>query len=446
MKHLRNMRVLRTLEKIYVVISMLFLASGVIPRTVAEGDIATQLQQGPGDKYGQIIVYGLLIPLLLVHWRKILRGLANSGWILALCGLALASAAWSYNWRFTVQRSILLTAMTLFGIYVATCFDWDEQLNLFGWLSVIAVAGSAFMAAFVPYYGLSHDVHQGSVKGLFPHKNMMGRQMAFAVLTMWLARPRAIPGWLRNATLISAGILLIMSHAATALLSLLLCAAIYPAIYLIRLPRRRTLPLWVPLVPVFAMGAFAVFFNFGAILQAAGRSATLTGRTAIWHAVWSAIVSRPWLGYGHDVFWNRWTMDLAKVNYLLGFRPPHAHNGYLDLLLSMGIVGLLVFLGAFITSLVRAGRAFAAGEIHGAKWPLFVLLFFAVFNFGESNILRQLTFLWVPFVSIYVSLALMEAEAKVTVFAPAPSPDSGAAYVASSDGGQVNGIVPGYGV
>jgi exopolysaccharide production protein ExoQ len=439
------MKILRNLEKIYVVISMLFLASGVIQRTIAEGDVATQLQQGPGDKYGQIIVYSFLILLLAVHRRKILNGLMHSGWIVALCGLAMVSTAWSFNWQFTAQRSILVLAMTLFGVYLATCFDWDEQLNLFGWLSVVAVAGSVFMAIFVPEYGLSHDIHAGTVKGLFPHKNMLGRQMAFAVLTLWLARPKSLPNWLRKATLVGACILLVLSSAVTAILSFATCLALYPVVHIFQIRRKRTLPLWVPLAPVLAMGVVAVFANYGAILEATGKSATLTGRTVIWHAVNSAIAVHPLLGYGQDVFWDRWSNNLAKAVFVLGFRPPHAHNGYLDILLSLGVAGLFIFLGGYLTSLWRAEKVFASNEIHGAKWPLFTLIFFAAFNFGESSILRQLTFLWIPYVSIYVSMALMSAEQRQTVFSETSADQSGGDYEEVSSGGGVNNILPGYG-
>ena len=444
MRNLRDMQIPRNIEKIYVVLSMLFLGSGLIPRTADEGDTVAQILQGPADKYGQLVVYALLVPLLLFNWKRIAHGLRHSGWIVALCGLVLASALWSFNWRFTAQRGLLLTAMTLFGIYIATCFDWDEQLNLFGWLSVVAVFGSAFMAVFVPTYGLSHDLHQGAVKGLFSHKNMLGRQMAFAVLTMWLARPKSIPGWLRVATVAGGLLLLALSNAITALLSFLLCVAIYPVIYLVRLRRRNTLPLWIPLVPLFAMVLFGVYANYGTILQAAGRSATLTGRTAIWHATESAIANRLWLGYGHDVFWNRWNMDLAKVNYMLGFRPPHAHNGYLDILLSIGVIGLLVFLAGFVAAFLRAVRLFKADDINGARWPLLILIFIAAFNMGESSMFRQFSFLWIPYVSIYVSLAMMMAEARVRAFVETPVPGS-TSYSRDEERGNP-GILPDYSV
>jgi exopolysaccharide production protein ExoQ len=403
---------LKDIEKCYVVFSMLFFANGVVPRAVAESDMAGQMQPVIGDKIGLWLVCVILGLLVIVHWRRVLAGLQQASWIIALCGLALVSAGWSYDAAFTARRGIVLGAVTMFAIYIASCFEWDEQLDLFGWMSVIAVLGSVFMAVFVPYYGISHDLHMGSVKGLFPHRSIMARQMVFAILTLWLGKPKGIPSSVRRLTLTAGAVLLVLSHAATSVIVMLLCLAAYPVAQLMRVSKRRTLPLWVPLAPLFGIGIYLVLSNFGFVLAAADRDSTLTGRTAIWHYTLEAIGRHPWFGYGYDVFWNRYTPELARVTQALQFRPPHAHDGYLDILLAIGAVGFVVFLGGFTTNLWRAFRLFRDDVFHGAKWPLFVLLFFTVFNFTESNILRPLTFLWIPYVSIYVSLGLLRVEAE----------------------------------
>jgi O-antigen ligase len=408
------MKILRRFEQFYVTISMLFFTSGLLQRAIPEDDPNARWQSDIGYRIGQIIIFLILFPLLAIHWRKILRGLKQAGWIIALCGFAIASAAWSHDLRYTARQGILLSALTLFAIYVASCFDWDEQLNMFGWMSVIAVVGSCFMAVFVPSYGVSQDLHWGSVKGLFPHKNALGRQMVFAILTLALGRPKGIPNWLRHSTLAGACALLILSNSATPMIAMLVCVAMYPVLHLFRFSGRKTLPLWIPLVPVFAMGVFVVIANFGLVAEAAGRNTTLTGRIPIWNAVFSAIGRRPWLGYGYNVFWRRYSIDLAKVRYEVNYFPAYAHNGYLDILLGTGAIGLLIFLGGLVTNLWRAGGWFRANEIHGAKWPLFVLLFIAVFNLAESAIIHPMAFLWIPYVTIYVSLALLKAEEKIT--------------------------------
>ncbi len=275
-------------------------------------------------------------------------------------------------------------------------------------MSVIAVIGSVFMAVFIPSYGISQDVHWGTVKGLFPHKNVMGAQMVFAILILGLARPRGIPRLLRIATLVMAYILLVLTHSATAMLTMAVCIAMYPLLHLIRFSGKRTLPLWVPFVPLLAMAVFAGLANFESIIGATGRDTTMTGRIPMWHAILGAIHDRPWLGYGYNNFWNRRTVELVKLQYQLGFAPTHAHNGYLDVLLAFGVVGVAVCFGGMLISIWRAGRIMQADEIHGAKWPLFFLLFVAVSNLAGSAFLRPMSFYWLPYATIYVSMALAQ--------------------------------------
>jgi uncharacterized membrane protein YoaK (UPF0700 family) len=107
---------------------------------------------------------------------------------------------------------------------------------------------------------------------------------------------------------------------------------------------------------------------------------------------------------------------------------------------------MFLFIAGFITNLWRAGRLFLANEVRGAKWPLFVLLFFAVFNFGESAILRPFTFLWIPYVSIYVSLALMMVEGKHAALVESSRDVVSGGDVEVGNSGGVNGPLPGYGM
>ena len=406
------MSILRTLEKLYVVSVLLFLTGIGEQAPIAANGLAGRMQPQIWENIGRLIVCGTLLPLLIIHRKKVMDGLRHSGWLIALCGVALASTAWSFDPRFTLRHAIFLCVVTLLGILIATAFSWDEQLTLFGWMSVLVVWGCAFTAVFIPSYGIAADAHLGAVKGFYPQKNVMSAMIVFAILTFVFAKPKGLPSWLRNITLIGACVLLVLSNSATSFVALGFCLAMYPGIHLLRVSRPKTLPLWIALLPVLVMSAWLVIANFDFVAEAVGRNSTLTDRIPMWKEVLHAIGRHPWLGYGFDRFWTEWSDDLAKVIYMLGgYRPPHAHNGYLDVLLSLGIVGLLVFIGGLITALWRAAQLFKADEIHAAKWPLFVLMFFTVVNLGESFILRLMSFFWIPFVSIYVSMAMMQAEA-----------------------------------
>jgi len=67
-----------------------------------------------------------------------------------------------------------------------------------------------------------------------------------------------------------------------------------------------------------------------------------TGRQELWQLLWKSWQQSPWIGYGYFVGTRNGIVDVwnAAVN-----RP--AHNVWLQSLVSMGVVGLLLFLAAF---------------------------------------------------------------------------------------------------
>ena len=411
------MRLLKSFEKIYLVVSLLFFAQAIIQRATAEGDTSTDAQLSQAFLLGQALIYAILLPLLFVHWKKLLRGLQESRLIIALCAVVVLSALSANAVVLTARRGVLLSLMTLFAIYAASCFELDEQLSLFGWMSVIVIFGSTFMAIFVPEFGISHDLHAGAVKGLFPHKNILGRQMVFAILVLAVGKPLSIPSWLRNSCLVFGCVLLILSKAATSILALGICVAMYPIFLLLRVPTKKTLPLWVSFLPVMALGVGALFVESNVVLELLGKNSTLTGRTAIWGFVLRSISNRPLFGYGYESFWNVRTPELAKLALVTSFHAPHAHNGFLDILLAVGIIGMLVFLAGYIGCLRQSVHLFQHNQIRAANWPLFGLLFFTLLNCAESYLLRPLTFMWIPYVTIYVSLGLLKTKEKHKVTA-----------------------------
>jgi len=65
------------------------------------------------------------------------------------------------------------------------------------------------------------------------------------------------------------------------------------------------------------------------------RSETLTNRTQIWNALVPYAKKHIFLGYGYGSFWTTELRDQISS---------HAHNGYLDTILELGIFGLFLFI------------------------------------------------------------------------------------------------------
>jgi O-antigen ligase len=103
----------------------------------------------------------------------------------------------------------------------------------------------------------------------------------------------------------------------------------------------------------YALGLLVIFVLIGTVLLAttplakyfedynrSGNASTITGRTDLWTAVWSAILEKPIVGHGY-VASRFLSFDLDKD---LGWEPPHTHNSFLEPLYNNGIPGLLLVL------------------------------------------------------------------------------------------------------
>jgi O-antigen ligase len=91
--------------------------------------------------------------------------------------------------------------------------------------------------------------------------------------------------------------------------------------------------------------------------QNPGMFYTLTGRTSIWEAGLAVFLTRPWLGSGWGVG--------ARVVALAGFGPSGLtllHNGFLEVLLGVGLVGFAIWVWALLWSWWLAATAYLRGD------------------------------------------------------------------------------------
>ena len=95
----------------------------------------------------------------------------------------------------------------------------------------------------------------------------------------------------------------------------------------------------------------------------------------------------------------------AVIAAQIGWTARHAHNGFLDIALDLGAVGLLIFavpLGVYAT---RIARGVASGmEPVARAWPAIFLFYWMMSNLTESPLVRHDHLGWALYVSTVASL------------------------------------------
>jgi O-antigen ligase len=109
-----------------------------------------------------------------------------------------------------------------------------------------------------------------------------------------------------------------------------------------------------------------------------GRDGNLTGRTVeIWPYAWEIGARHPILGAGYGGVWGLG----GDISLKTGVE--QAHNGYLDVYLELGIVGLL-FLGAYFLNLCGTVRRAFRCDVNWGLFGLCFVLMTLIYNISET--------------------------------------------------------------
>lgn len=154
-------------------------------------------------------------------------------------------------------------------------------------------------------------------------------------------------------------------------------------------------------VALVGLSLFSLFFDAGGnLVESLGRNATLTGRTAIWHQV-LGLAESPLFGSGFESFWlgNRlvtmWTDNVgAQLN--------EAHNGYLEVYLNLGYIGVTLLAVLIVTGYRNVIAAFRQ-DIHLGRLKLAYFLAAVVYSFTEAGF-RMLDPIWIFFLLATVAV------------------------------------------
>jgi O-antigen ligase len=115
------------------------------------------------------------------------------------------------------------------------------------------------------------------------------------------------------------------------------------------------------------------------------------------------IAERPWLGYGYQGFWQEG--GGAEVIWQAeGYKPPHAHNGFINMALDLGLIGLFLFLMTIVVTYLRAIPWLRSGKTTIELWPICYVTFFFMYNTSENTIIAHNSIFWALLIGVSLSI------------------------------------------
>jgi len=317
--------------------------------------------------YGALILAGLLV--LNFRSNQVRRFLRANGPILLFIGYCALSVLWSESPYVALKRWIKGAGVFVMVLVVLTDMDPVAALRrLLSRAAFVLLPASVLLILYFPKIGSSFDQWSGVTyySGVTTQKNELGLTCLVCGLgSLWslLCAFRDHSTAHRRQRMFAHGLMMVTAiwllktcDSMTSMTSLGIAAAVM-GLTTLPVVRRGPRNIHILLAGAAVAAAFASIADLsGAVLRLLGRNATLTGRTEIWKAVLS-FHTNPLIGSGYESFWMGGRID--NMATILGYKGiAEAHNGYLQIYLDLGWIGL-----GFLACLTVSGYLRAVEEL-----------------------------------------------------------------------------------
>jgi O-antigen ligase len=381
-----------------------------------------------------LLSFGAVVPLSRSGIAlKLLRQV--NPYLLLFVGLAAASILWSIDPGVTLRRVLRVLTMVLVSISFAL-MTWRTTRfqSVLRPILTLLLVGSIIFVIQAPQLAIDQSdaaALVGAWHGLATQKNGLGSLAAIGLilwLHAWLSKEK--PWWMASFGVAVSLTCLVNSRSSTSIMNAVFSCTLMLMMMRPPVALRRYLPylivLFVVALLLYSLAVLNLIPGSGTLLSPitmlTGKDQTFSGRTAIWAIVNEHIAQRPILGSGYGAYWVQLpgspSMEMIRR---LNFYPTEGHNGYLDIINDLGIVGALCLLGYLITYLRQGMRLLLTLRPQGV---LYLTLMFdqLIANLTESRWLNVLTceFTIMTIATIALGKTLLDQQKKMQ--APARSP------------------------
>ncbi|WP_261844970.1 O-antigen ligase family protein [Aliamphritea ceti] len=260
---------------------------------------------------------------------------------------------------------------------------------------------SLFFGFFIPDLGIhagetSID-HIGLWKGVYGFKNHLGRFMVvltLAVFVMIFVFKRT--DFKYFLILLMSMFLIYKSGSSTALLLLFICPLIYCFLNIIVSSKINRYIQALVLLIFLSFVLIGILVLPYIVVEIFGKDMTGSGRTDIWFSLFNVSQS-PLIGHGFGgVFWGEYN----SAYYLLDeawFNLGHAHNGWVDIWIELGYIGLFLYLLITLKVVYAAYNLVFRKKYNIYAYIFLLILFLFLYSFSGGGFVKQNNMLWVLF-------------------------------------------------
>jgi O-antigen ligase len=344
-----------------------------------------------------------------IEWKLLIK---NNFTLIILYGYIGISVLWSDFQDVSFKRWIRALGDLIMVLIIITDHNYVKAfINVYRIGSYILLPVSIILVKYFREYGVSYD-YTGKVEmwvGVTTHKNSLGQLVCiFCLFYIWNYLSKNFKTFITDIPIFLIGILLLNGSSSSisktsfsvffvGLIFLVIMKIIKEKTYVLNLI---TISFFSVMIVGTIMSQHLFAYDFiPLVIGQAGGDPTLTGRTFLWDALLE-IGKDNWLfGSGYGGFWlGEYANNLWQT---FTWRPDSAHNGYIDVYIDIGIVGIFLLVLMLISTYLSIERSLVKGS-EFAKLQFAIFITVMIYNFTESSFLKPTSFLWFTFLLIAV--------------------------------------------
>lgn len=380
------------------------------------GDAAADGEgSGQGNLFRQLVYVGIFA--VAVGCAKLVGAPWRSAFVPFSIVLTLvwctASIGWAINPAVGARRFALTLIVILSIFLLVERSGYERTLRVVRWLLILVLAGNYVAIIGWPNWAIHQAVTEtdpsvvGAWRGMLLQKNFAGAACSLVVL-FFLLDSREVRSWFKWPVIALATYFLFRTESKTSA-ALLIISVCFGAASLRYNTRYRNLLLSALGMLVIVL-AFMLPSYWDAITAPFSREDALTGRVQIWPPLFQFWREHWLLGSGFGSFWNIGSPEPIAA-YTDGWvaQITSGHNGYLDLLVQIGLPGLVIALFAVLIAPVHT--ILSVAQLNRSRRSLLVaLIVFCIgHNLTESSLFDRDA---VVHVFLMLTIALLGSEVR----------------------------------
>lgn len=348
-----------------------------------------------------------VIILLILRWPQTFKIIKQAKFVLIFVVYVWLSHLWSPVPGDTKYHAQRLIETTLFGIYFASRYNFREQTRMLGITFGIGAVFSLIYVVVFPGMAIMNDAVAGlhnAWRGVYIHKNTLGRIMTIATI-FFLANAFSAPPRQRRIWwfLFALGLQLIFGcDSKAALVSVFFLIIISPLHRIFRWNLAIAIPLYLIVLMMGFVFSTVLFDNWADAMGLIDKDPGLNGRLDIWLLALDYIPQRPWLGWGYHGFWRMWASPehATILRTIATWEPPDGHQGFLDLVIDLGLIGAVLFAFPFFNAFVKCIKWIRTFHSPEGVWPLGLMTYYIMMNLTQTQLLPAYTIYWILITTI----------------------------------------------